>query len=118
MLSSTNVKGFPIVSADGSLTLVGYIDRSELRYVLGMPSLCFPQEKSFSSSAIERARKTRGRFSHTPCLFTPQGYDHDDSDGLEEDASERFFAPTTEGELQFWPWVNQVLTSSLGFFSD
>lgn len=92
MLSSTDVKGFPIVSADGSLTLVGYIDRSELRYVL------------------ERARKTRGRFSHTPCLFTPQGYDHDldlADDGL-EDTPERFFAPTSEGELQFWPWVNQT----------
>jgi chloride channel 3/4/5 len=34
-LSSTNFKGFPIVSSDGSLTLVGYIDRSEIRYVLG-----------------------------------------------------------------------------------
>lgn len=28
--------GFPIVSADGSLTLVGWIDRSEIRYVLGL----------------------------------------------------------------------------------
>jgi hypothetical protein len=35
ILSNTDVKGFPIVSADGALTLVGYIDRSELRYVIG-----------------------------------------------------------------------------------
>ena len=35
LLSSTDVKGFPIVTADGALTLVGYIDRSELRYVIG-----------------------------------------------------------------------------------
>lgn len=83
------------------------------------PTLRFPKEKSFSSYSVERARKTRGRFSHTPCLFTPQGYDHDldlAHDGL-EDAPERFFAPTTEGELQFWPWVNQVFTSSLSRFS-
>lgn len=35
LLSSTNVKGFPIVSSDGALTLVGYIDRSDIRHVLG-----------------------------------------------------------------------------------
>ena len=35
LLSSTDVKGFPIVTSDGALTLVGYIDRSELRHVLG-----------------------------------------------------------------------------------
>lgn len=35
LLSKSNVKGFPVVSADGSLTLVGWIDRSEIRYVLG-----------------------------------------------------------------------------------
>jgi hypothetical protein len=35
LLSKTNMKGFPVVSADGSLTLVGWIDRSEIRYVLG-----------------------------------------------------------------------------------
>ena len=35
LLSSTDVKGFPIVSSDGALALVGYIHRSEIRYVLG-----------------------------------------------------------------------------------
>ena len=34
-LSATNVKGFPIVSADSAKTLLGYIERAELRYVLG-----------------------------------------------------------------------------------
>lgn len=42
LLSSTNVKGFPIVSSDGALTLVGYIDRSEMRYVLGELHPLFP----------------------------------------------------------------------------
>lgn len=36
ILGSTDVKGFPIVSSDGQRTLVGFIDRTELRYVLGM----------------------------------------------------------------------------------
>jgi chloride channel 3/4/5 len=35
LLSSTNVKGFPVVSSDGALTLVGFIDRSDIRHVLG-----------------------------------------------------------------------------------
>ena len=34
-LSSTDVKGFPIISSDGEPTLLGYIGRTELRYVLG-----------------------------------------------------------------------------------
>ena len=35
LLSSTDVKGFPIVTSDGALTLVGYIDRGEILHVLG-----------------------------------------------------------------------------------
>ena len=35
ILAQTDVKGFPIVSADGKNILMGFIDRSELRYVLG-----------------------------------------------------------------------------------
>ncbi|TFK44275.1 Cl-channel protein [Crucibulum laeve] len=97
ILSSTDVKGFPIVSADGSSTLVGYIDRTELRFVL------------------DRARKTRRLSSDTVCLFSKQD-DHDDLDlepgasfGLEEEVSEEFFEITTSDEgLKFWPWVNQT----------
>ncbi|KAH6914393.1 voltage-gated chloride channel [Coprinopsis sp. MPI-PUGE-AT-0042] len=96
LLSRTDVKGFPIVTADGALTLVGYIDRSELRYV------------------IERARKTRGRVSNIPCLFTTS---YSEYDGLDlgrtpgeddEDTNEHYFAPTTAGEIQFTPWVNKT----------
>jgi len=95
LLASTNYKGFPIVSSDGSLTLVGYIDRSEIRYVL------------------ERARKDRGRLANTPCLFAARSRDVDDidfaPDGQDDDADEEYFAPTTAGEgLQFWPWVNKT----------
>ena len=35
ILAQTDVKGFPIVSADGKNILMGFIDRTELRYVLG-----------------------------------------------------------------------------------
>ncbi|KAF5325699.1 hypothetical protein D9611_000355 [Ephemerocybe angulata] len=95
ILSGTDVKGFPIVSGDGALTLVGYIERSELRYV------------------IERARKTRGRINNLPCLFTTHGEDdldlpRDPGFEGEDEHPEQFFAPTTAGELQFTPWVNKT----------
>lgn len=34
-LNSTAVQGYPIVSNDGLNTLMGYIGRAELRYVIG-----------------------------------------------------------------------------------
>jgi hypothetical protein len=39
-LASAPYKGFPIVSADGSHTLLGYIERTEVRWVIGMYLLC------------------------------------------------------------------------------
>ena len=38
-LSRTDVKGFPIISADDRRILMGFIDRSELLYILGTTSL-------------------------------------------------------------------------------
>ena len=35
ILQQTDVKGFPIVSADQRRVLLGYIGRAELRYVIG-----------------------------------------------------------------------------------
>ncbi|TFK25180.1 voltage-gated chloride channel [Coprinopsis marcescibilis] len=93
ILSNTDVKGFPIVTADGALTLTGYIDRSELRYV------------------IERARKTRGRITNIPCLFRAHEDDFDlgrPAYEVDDDTNEQYFAPTTAGEVQFSPWVNKT----------
>ena len=36
LLNNTAVKGFPIVTNDAHQTLVGYIGRREVRYVIGM----------------------------------------------------------------------------------
>lgn len=36
LLNNTAVKGFPIVTNDARQTLVGYIGRREVRYVIGM----------------------------------------------------------------------------------
>jgi chloride channel 3/4/5 len=38
LLGSTAVNGFPIVTNDARQTLVGYIGRREVRYVIGMYS--------------------------------------------------------------------------------
>ena len=40
-MEQTDVKGFPIVSADDKRVLLGYIGRGELRYVVGMCSYIF-----------------------------------------------------------------------------
>ena len=113
LLSSTNVKGFPIVSSDGALTLVGYIDRSEIRHVLGELYAVFPIEINHWIIQSERARKNRGRLANIPCLFNARHQDHDGVDfapsSHDDDEQEEFFAPTTAGEcIQFWPWVNKV----------
>ena len=36
LLASKDVKGFPIVSADAPRKLVGFINRADIRYLLGM----------------------------------------------------------------------------------
>jgi chloride channel 3/4/5 len=105
------MKGFPIVSADGSLTLVGWIDRSEIRYVLGRSAdKPFMQKIENGFMLLERARKKRGRLANTPCLFTSRHQDHEDLDSATVgEEPEEYFTPTTAGEcIQFWPWVNKV----------
>ncbi|KAJ7451819.1 Cl-channel protein [Mycena galericulata] len=100
MLSATEFKGFPLVSADGTRILGGYIGRRELVYVL------------------ERSRKTQDVLADTPCVFKSDGDDGDLEDfdlggaqsvGIEEDFSETIFENTASGQqLKFWPWVNQT----------
>lgn len=41
-LSRTDAKGFPIVSSDTRQIIMGYIGRTELRYIIG-PSVLSPQ---------------------------------------------------------------------------
>ena len=40
IVASTDVKGFPIISADGRNILLGFIDRTDLRYVFGSQTAC------------------------------------------------------------------------------
>ncbi|KAL0956839.1 hypothetical protein HGRIS_002951 [Hohenbuehelia grisea] len=96
-LASTNVKGFPIISADESHTLVGYIGRTELRYVL------------------EKARKLQPIPPETPCSFKAEATNEDELDlangpavGIEEEMPRLFEVAASADGLKFWPWVNQT----------
>ncbi|KAF5380634.1 hypothetical protein D9615_004751 [Tricholomella constricta] len=96
ILASTHVKGLPIVSSDGLRHIIGYIGRTELRYVL------------------DRAEKMPGVEDDTRCLFAPHDPERDEEHGAsfgieEEAASTGFFeSALSEGGLRFWPWVNQT----------
>ncbi|KAG1861551.1 chloride channel [Suillus subalutaceus] len=101
LLASTNVKGFPIVASESSQTLVGYMGRTELRYVL------------------DKAQNVGDISPSTPCAFTRETSDQEDfvlSDmtsgsalGVEEDvATELIETSATIDVLKLWPWVNQT----------
>ncbi|KIY70625.1 Cl-channel protein [Cylindrobasidium torrendii FP15055 ss-10] len=91
VLAATDVKGFPIVSTDGFRTLIGYIGRTELLFVL------------------ERFRKVREVNDETPCSFKSSGAGGHQHLGMDEDANANVFESASSSEgLQFWPWVNQT----------
>ncbi|KAG2747073.1 hypothetical protein P692DRAFT_20780971 [Suillus brevipes Sb2] len=101
LLSSSNVKGFPIVDSESSQTLVGYMGRTELRYVL------------------DKAQNVGDITPSTPCAFLREASDQEDfvlSDmtsgsalGVEEDlATELIETSATVDVLKLWPWVNQT----------
>jgi len=98
LLASTDVKGFPVVAGDGSKNLTGFIDRTEVRYVL------------------ERLRNTREMRQNTFCIFTPLDSDANSIDmepnppiRVEEGISEDFFTSTlSENGIRFSQWVNRI----------
>lgn len=121
-LKATDVKGFPVVSADEVSILIGYIDRSELRYVLGMYT-AFVAQLLATDAATDKARRVQNISSTTPCSFASDQDDHIQIEfqvdfpgmatgpavGIDEDISMEILETTaTPGVLKFWPWVNQV----------
>ncbi|KAJ3576766.1 hypothetical protein NP233_g202 [Leucocoprinus birnbaumii] len=98
LLASTEAKGFPIVSAEGPRNFLGFIDRTEIRYVL------------------ELARNTTNIHRSTPCIFTPLSIDADSMDmdsrpsfGAEEDIQDSLLnSALSEHGITFSPWVNRI----------
>ncbi|KAI0633604.1 Cl-channel protein [Trametes polyzona] len=101
ILASTDVKGFPIVSPDNSRTLLGFIDRSELRYVL------------------DKARNVQDVRANTPVSFAPDSEDVEEAEfsglatgpavGIDDEISMEIMETTARPDvLKLWPWVNQT----------
>ncbi|EGO25898.1 hypothetical protein SERLADRAFT_355881 [Serpula lacrymans var. lacrymans S7.9] len=100
-LASSTVKGFPIINSDSSRLLVGYIGRTELRYVL------------------DKAHKMGDIRPNTPCLFIREASDQEDLGlsgitsgpalGVEEEIATELIGTTASNDiLKLWPWVNQT----------
>ncbi|OCH88114.1 Cl-channel protein [Obba rivulosa] len=100
-LANTDVKGFPIVSADSNNILVGYIERTDLQYVL------------------DKARLIQDIPQDTPCSFASNAEDHAEVEfsgivtgpgvGIDEDISLEIIETAARLDmLKLWPWVNQT----------
>ncbi|KAH8119059.1 chloride channel [Phellopilus nigrolimitatus] len=100
-LQQTDVKGFPITSADSRCLLLGYIGRNELRYIL------------------DRARRTHGTSADTPCSFYSMPTDHDREEianlatgpamAIDDETFTNIIREAASSEtLELWPWVNQT----------
>ncbi|KDN45559.1 hypothetical protein RSAG8_04883, partial [Rhizoctonia solani AG-8 WAC10335] len=101
-LEHTSVQGFPIVSTDSQRILVGYIGRTELRYVIGKarstqdihPStLC-----SFESPSESQSYHTA---TDTDMVRELVGVEEDDHAGITPLAA-------SADTMHFGPWVNQT----------
>ncbi|KAI0081975.1 Cl-channel protein [Panus rudis PR-1116 ss-1] len=98
LLSQTEVKGFPVVTADSSRTLLGYIERNDIRHV------------------IDNAGQMHDLSPETPCSFKrgAEQHEHETSfSGLspiddEDVALDLFESAATPGLLNFYPWVNRT----------
>ncbi|KAL5523651.1 hypothetical protein ACEPAG_7824 [Sanghuangporus baumii] len=100
-LQQTDVKGFPIVSADDRCLLLGYIGRKELRYI------------------VDRAKRSFGTTTDTPCSFYSMRTDHDRDElatlaidpaiaSDDETFSRVIYQHASAEKLELWPWVNRT----------
>ncbi|KAG6920141.1 hypothetical protein DXG01_004907 [Tephrocybe rancida] len=111
ILEATDVKGFPIVSTDGLEHIIGYIGRTELRYVLGLFMLLISKHAALIPPHVDRAKKMPRVDDDTLCQFAARDPDHEGqsaSFGIEEEAAGTSFfeSALSQGGIRFWPWVN------------
>lgn len=121
ILARTDVKGFPIISTDGRRILMGFIERTDLRYILGellFPTLYVPLLITVCHVS-DKARKVQDVRPNTPVSFASDSEDHEEVElsgiaagpavGIDEDISMEIMETTaTPDVLKMWPWVNQV----------
>ncbi|KAA1471841.1 voltage-gated chloride channel [Dentipellis sp. KUC8613] len=112
-LASTTVKGFPIITDENTRTLAGYIERAELRFVIGKS---IPRSISGIINEypfLDRARRLEDLTPDILCQFVPDPSEQGDTNwsaiGIDEDVSANILhATATPGVLKIWPWVNQT----------
>ena len=118
-LQQTDVKGFPIVSADDRFLLLGYIGRNELRYIIGSYYLFLFCTPTNAIVLPDRAKRSFGTTPETPCSFysMPTDHDRDELSTLETGpavaSDDETFARVihqhaSPEKLELWPWVNRV----------
>ncbi|KAI0798565.1 Cl-channel protein [Irpex lacteus] len=99
VLENTSVQGFPIVNEAN--ILMGYIGRTELRYIL------------------DKAKKVQGTRPDTLCSFAAEEHERDEIEfsgiatgpgvGVDDDLSMEMLETTASSDvLKLWPWVNQT----------
>lgn len=126
LLNSTAVKGFPIVDNDARQSLIGYIGRREVRYVIGVFSTS-PVLGGELTDGLERASKLQHVRPDTLCSFAAED-PHAEGEvpslstpglrsagpivAIEDELSAEVVESTsTHGVIKFWPWVQQVMST-------
>ena len=76
ILARSDVKGFPIISTDGRRILMGFIERAELRYVLGAVSSPTLHDQTLIAHSASQTRqgiyKMYVRIRLSPSLRIPK----------------------------------------------
>lgn len=105
-------------------TLMGYIGRTEVKYVLGMYSSSITPFRTLSVALLDKARKMQNVSLETACVFLAEGSQQEQEDelgisgmgmgawpaaGVEELATPLIVRREEEVDvIKMWPWVNQV----------
>lgn len=122
VLEGTDAKGFPIVSSDEKRVLMGYIGRTELRYIIGELPLWDSVSVALPHAVcrcVDKAKKAQSISRDTLCLFASGDGERDEVEfagiatgsgiDLDDDISLEIIETTsTHDVLKLWPWVNQV----------
>ena len=116
LLDEATVQGFPVVSTDENRTLLGYIERQELRYVLEKAQRTQNvQAETECSFAPENPGEERLRRRRSPSRLSIHGYPPPVAPGaalgFEEGEVVELIEASAQHDasmLHLWPWVNQV----------
>jgi chloride channel 3/4/5 len=123
LLANTQYKGFAVVSTEEKGILLGYIERTEMQWVIGKVVRACAVDVRAHVSSLDKAANIQPVDANTSCSFgsiarasTPRPSHEIDGDlmpgpgiGVEESISMEILEDgATDGSIHFWPWVNQT----------